>query len=187
MANERSARLRAENEFKRFQDRKTWTGRVPAVVGARKAAKVGTWVGLAELLAVLPADTSASGQIRTVKSWARAVKRSKGGDGSGKAAQVAEALLSTGSDVLSDPAVQAALTSAGVPPQVASGLASVFDALVDDGVPAEQAAALTSEMAVSTAEDAGFLGGLWSDAKENPGEAAALALGAALAVYLGVR
>ena len=148
---ERSARLRAEKVIQGFSDSKPMIGKSTASFAASKAAKAGTWIGMADLLEVLPRASKPSEQKATIRAWFKAIKRSKAG-GKGQGAQVAQALLDVGSDVLSDPGMQAALTSAGVPPQVASGLAGVFDSLSASLGP-EAAAQLTGEVTVALAEE----------------------------------
>lgn len=184
-ASERSARLRAEKVIQGFTDSKPVVGKSTASFAASKAAKAGTWVGMADLLEVLPRTAKPAEQKSTIRAWAKAIARKKAG-GKGQGAQVAQALLDVGSDVLSDPAMQAALTSAGVPPQVASGLAGVFDSLSNTIGP-EEAAAVTGEMAVALAEEPSTPAGLFDRAvsavQADPGGYAARA---AVAVAAGL-
>lgn len=176
-SSERSARLRAEKVIQGFSDSKPVVGQSTASFAAKKAAQAGTWIGLADLLEVLPRSAKPAEQKSTIRAWFKAIKRKKAG-GKGQGAQVAQALLDVGSDVLSDPAMQAALTSAGVPPQVASGLAGVFDSLSNTIGP-EEAAAVTGEMAVALAEEpstpAGLLDRAVAAVQADPGGYAARA------------
>lgn len=176
-SSERSARLRAEQVIANFTDSKPVLGTSTASFAAKKAAQAGTWIGLADLLDVLPRSAKPSEQKSTVRAWFKAIKRKKAG-GKGQGVQVAQALLDVGSDVLSDPAMQAALTSAGVPPQVASGLAGVFDSLSSTIGP-DEAAAITGELTVALAEEpaspAGLLDRAVAAVQADPGGYAARA------------
>ena len=159
---ERSARLRAEKVIQGFFDSKPVVGQSTASFAAKKAAQAGTWIGLADLLEVLPRSAKPTEQRSTVRAWFKAIKRQRAG-GKGQGAQVAQALLNVGSDVLSDPGMQAALTSAGVPPQVATGPSSVFDSL-SASIGPEAAAQLTGEVTVALAEEPNSPEGLFDRA-----------------------
>lgn len=161
-ASERAARLKAEKVIAGFTDSKPLIGKSTASFAASKAAKAGTWIGMSDLLEVLPRSAKPSEQKSTIRAWAKAIRRSQGG-GKGQGAQVAQAILDVGSDVLSDPGMQAALTSAGVPPQVASGLAGVFDSL-SNSIGPEAAAQLTGEVTVALAEEPSSPEGLFDRA-----------------------
>jgi len=127
-SSERSARLRAQDSLARFD-----LGRRAddaASLAAKWASKAGTWIGLAELLDFLPKSASWRTVKHTIKAWGRASRPDqKIGQ---KAADFARDFYGTQLEiagaVLGSTEGQAALTAAGVPPELTAALGQVAQA-----------------------------------------------------------
>lgn len=101
-----------------------------AALAAQWAQKAGTWSGLAQLLNFLPASSSWHVVKETIKTWGRAAKPDAHvGE---KAATFARDFYSTqlgiASAVLGSSEGQAALTAAGVPPELTAALGAAAQA-----------------------------------------------------------
>lgn len=125
---ERSARLRAGKSLERFKlGRKADNA---AALAAKWASKAGTWIGLSELLDFLPESASWRTVKQTIKTWGRAARPSQeiGKKATDFVKSYGETQLSIAQTVLGSTAGQAALTSAGVPPELTAALASAAGA-----------------------------------------------------------
>lgn len=152
-----------------------------AALAVRWRAKAGTWAGLAALLLMLPASASAHTVKATIRTWGRSKRHKAGGTGQGK--EIAAAVLDAGAAALSSPATQAALASAGVPPQLATAIAATATSLSDTLNP-DEVAEEVGALVAGAVEDASSPEGLFERAHNwvsaNPWEA-----GGGLATVVG--
>jgi len=101
-----------------------------AALAAQWAQKAGTWSGLAQLLNFLPAGSSWHVVKETIKTWGRAAKPDAkvGEKAAGFVRDFYSTQLGIAGAVLGSTEGQAALTAAGVPPELTAALGAAAQA-----------------------------------------------------------